>query len=303
YIASKAEVTPDMPWEIYYAVDQLVYVKKTYAASRAGSTRYDVPWLSLILRDHAKAAADVLQEAMTQGVFPESWFRVGDRVLFTRDEALSRYRAAIEWFNTYQHLIISQGPFYLYAIDTLNQYIELRAFRDPTYPFRPGDFYYGVATPVSIRSIDIPVVNVGQKATVSISIDVPTGAGNVIYKWGIVDLLTGEYLFISEELTAPSPSFNLDIPADITSKLAPNKAYKLWLLAYAENVPIVTEATQVFVPGTAVVTPPPTPQPTPEPSTGGGEVLVAAILGLVVVLIALALALRRRGKAGETKVR
>ncbi|MEM1788056.1 MAG: ABC transporter substrate-binding protein [Pyrobaculum sp.] len=312
YIASKAVVTPetpDMPWEIYYAVDQLVYVKKTYAASRAGSTRYDVPWLSLILRDHAKAAADVLQEAMTQGVFPESWFRVGDRVLFTRDEALSRYRAAIEWFNTYQHLIISQGPFYLYAIDTLNQYIELRAFRDPTYPFRPGDFYYGVATPVSIRSIDIPVVNVGQKATVSISIDVPTGAGNVIYKWGIVDLLTGEYLFISEELTAPSPSFNLDIPADITSKLAPNKAYKLWLLAYAENVPIVTEATQVFVPGTAVVTPPPTPQPTPtppptpEPSTGGGEVLVAAILGLVVVLVALALALRRRGKAGETKVR
>jgi peptide/nickel transport system substrate-binding protein len=37
YIAGRAAVTPDMPWEVYYATDQLVYVKQTYAASDAAA--------------------------------------------------------------------------------------------------------------------------------------------------------------------------------------------------------------------------------------------------------------------------
>lgn len=322
YIAAQAVFTPDMPWEVYYAVDQLVYSKQTYAASRSGATKYNVPWLSLILRDHAKAAADVLQEALDRGVFLESWFRVGDRQLFTREEALARYKAALDWFGQYGHMIISQGPFYLYTIDPARQYIELRAYRDPTYPFRPGNFYYGVATPVSIRSISIPTVTVGQLATVSVAMDVPTGAGRIIYKWGIVDPTTGQYVHVSDEQSAPSAPITVNIPAEVMSKLAPNRAYKLWLLAYAENVPIVAEATQVFVPRAAAPTTPATPTPTPTPTTptptpsptvvttttvapaaGGTEALVAAVVGILVVLAALAFAFKRKGKSEETRVR
>jgi len=325
YIAAMAVVTPDMPWEVYYAVDQLVYVKQSYAASRAGATKWIVPWLSLILRDHAKAAADVLQEALSAGAYPEKWFTVGGKVLLTRDEALARYRAAIDWFNKYGHLIISNGPFYLYAIDTAKQYIELRAFRDPTYPYKPGDFYFGVATPVEVSSVSIPTIAVGQGGTATVTLSTPAGAGRIFYKWGIIDPATGKFLYISKEETTTGNTITINIPADITAKLTPNRAYQLWLLTYAENVPIVAEAAQVFVPRAAAPTTPapttptpaptPTPTPTPTPApppsptvvvttaptAGGTEALIAAVVGLIVVIAAVAFALMRRSGATKTK--
>ncbi|WP_333639203.1 ABC transporter substrate-binding protein [Pyrobaculum aerophilum] len=319
YIASWAVVTPDMPWEVYYAVDQLVYVKQTHAASRSGATKYNVPWLSLILRDHAKAAADVLQEALDQVIFPENWFKIGNKTLFTKDEALARYRAAIDWFNQYRHMIISQGPFYLYAIDTANQYIELRAFRDPTYPYKPGAFYFGVATPVSIKAINIPTIAVGQSGTVSISLEVPEGAGRIFYKWGIIDPTTGKFVYISDEASATTTPITISIPTDVASKLTPNKAYKFWIYAYTENVPIVAESTQVFVPRTVAPTPTPSPSPSPSPApsptqptvittttvapaAGTTEALAAGIIGIIAVLVALAFALRRRrGEGTQTR--
>ncbi|MFN3803583.1 MAG: peptide-binding protein, partial [Pyrobaculum sp.] len=311
YIAAQAVFSPDMPWEVYYAVDQLVYVKQTHAASRAGATKFGVPWLSLILKDHAKAAVDVLQEAANAGIYPERWFTIGTKTLMTREEALARYRAAADWFNTYSHLIISNGPYFLYAIDTAKQYIELRAFRDPTYPYRPGAFYFGVATPVAIASISTATVAVGQEATATVRLEVPTGAGRIYYKWGVIDPVTGRYLYISPEAFTTANTFTINMPADVTSKLTANRAYKLWILTYAENVPIVSEATQVFVPREALPTAPtpaPTPTPTPTappatfvetvaPAAGVTESLAAAIIGIVVVLIALAFALRRRQEA------
>jgi peptide/nickel transport system substrate-binding protein len=326
-----------MPWEVYYATDQLVYVKQTYAASGAAASKYNVPWLSLILRDHAKAATDVLQEALDKGYYPENWFKIGDKVLLTKDEALARYRAAIEWYNKYGHLIISQGPFYLYAIDPAKQYIELRAFRDPTYPYKPGAFYFGVATPVSIKAINVPTAVVGQLVSVSVSLEVPQGAGRLYYKWGIIDATTGKFVYTSTEATVAAAPITITVPADVTSKLTANRPYKLWILTYAENVPIVAEATQVFVPRAAAPTTPtpttpttpmpttptptpttpspapatPTPAPSPTaitttivaPATGTTEALAAGVVGILAVLAALAFALRRRGGGQETRTR
>jgi peptide/nickel transport system substrate-binding protein len=314
-----------MPWEVYYAVDQLVYVKQTYAASSSAAGKYKVPWLSLILKDHAKAASDVLQDALNKGYYPESWFKIGDKVLLTKDEALARYRSAVDWYNKYNHMIISQGPFYLYAIDTAKQYIELRAYRDPTYPYKPGAFYFGVATPLSIKTVNVATVTLGQPASVSVSLEVPQGAGRIYYKWGIIDPTTGRFIYTSAETSTTTAPIAITVPADVTSKLTANKLYKFWVYAYAENVPIVTEATQVFVPKAAAptptptaTTPPTTPTPTPTtaqsptaittttvaPATGTTEALAAGIIGILAVLGALAIALRRRGGGGqETKTR
>jgi peptide/nickel transport system substrate-binding protein len=323
YIAGRAAVTPDMPWEVYYATDQLVYVRQTYAASDSAAGKYGVPWLSLILKDHAKAAVDVLQEALDKGFYPENWFKIDDKMLLTKDEALARYRAAIDWYNKYGHLIISQGPFYLYAIDTAKQYIELRAFRDPTYPYKPGAFYFGVATPVSIKAINVPTAVVGQPVSVSVSLEVPQGAGKLYYKWGIIDATTGKFVYTSTEATVAAAPITITVPADVTSKLTANRPYKLWILTYAENVPIVAEATQVFVPRAAApITPTPatpttptptTPAPMPSPTVittttaapaaGATEALVAGVVGILAVLAALAFALRRKGGGQETRTR
>ncbi|AKT35124.1 putative solute binding protein [Pyrobaculum sp. WP30] len=330
YIAAQAVITPDMPWEVYYAVDQLVYARQTYAASRSAATKYNVPWLSLILKDHAKAASDILQDALNKGYYPESWFKIGDKVLLTKDEALARYKASTEWYSKYNHMIISQGPFYLYAIDTAKQYIELRAYRDPTYPYKPGAFYFGVATPLTIKTVNVPTVTPGQSASASVSLEVPQGAGRIYYKWGIIDATTGRFIYTSAEASTMTAPIAITVPADVTSKLTANRPYKFWVLAYAENVPIVTEATQVFVPKAAApsptpttTTPPTTPSPTPTattpttvpsptaittttvaPATGTTEALAASVVGILAVLGALAFALRRRGGGGqETKTR
>ena len=76
---------------------------------------------------------------------PPGVFEFGDRTLVTPEEAVARYEAAQEWFDDKEHLVISNGPFYLEQFDPPAQFAELVAFRDPSYPFKPGDLYRGRA--------------------------------------------------------------------------------------------------------------------------------------------------------------
>ncbi len=48
---------------------------------------------------------------------------------------LERYDAAIKFIDNYGHAYISNGPFYLSKFDSTSNFMELRAFRDPSYPF------------------------------------------------------------------------------------------------------------------------------------------------------------------------
>ncbi|HEY8392248.1 MAG TPA: ABC transporter substrate-binding protein, partial [Capillibacterium sp.] len=78
----------------------------------------------------------------------------------TQDQAVKRYQAAIKFIDTYKHAYISNGPFYLAKFDTAANYAELRAFRDPSYPFTGQDWLNKFKTPVfSIDQMDIPVFN------------------------------------------------------------------------------------------------------------------------------------------------
>ena len=51
--------------------------------------------------------------------------------------------AAHNWFNEHENFVISDGPFYLDEFNASGGYADLRAFRDPDYPFKKGDWYYG----------------------------------------------------------------------------------------------------------------------------------------------------------------
>jgi len=169
-------------------------------------------------------------------------------------------------------------------------------------------------------------VAVGQPVSVSVSLEVPQGAGRLYYKWGIIDATTGKFIYTSTEATAAAAPITITVPVDVTSKLTANRPYKFWISTYAENVPIIAEATQVFIPRAAAPTTPtpttptpttPTPTtPTPAmpsptvittttaaPAAGTTEALAAGIVGILAVLAALAFALRRRGGGQETKTR
>ncbi len=51
---------------------------------------------------------------------------------------MARYEAAQEWFDDKDHLVISNGPFYLEQFDPPAQFAELRRLPRPELPLQAG---------------------------------------------------------------------------------------------------------------------------------------------------------------------
>ena len=84
-----------------------------------------------------------LKQMELQKTVPAGVFDIGGKSLVSADDAVARYQAAEQWFDTYGHLVISNGPFFLAKYDAAAQFAEMDAFRDPTYPFTASDFDLG----------------------------------------------------------------------------------------------------------------------------------------------------------------
>ncbi len=56
----------------------------------------------------------------------------------TPDQAVAAYQNAIAFIDAHKNAYISNGSFFINAVDLSANYIELAANRDPTYPFVPG---------------------------------------------------------------------------------------------------------------------------------------------------------------------
>jgi len=150
YIASYANLTSlSMPWEILAAMDSLVYPaegRPLAAYSQSAAARFNVPWLSLVMKRDAALVAREIRKFRHNAFVPKNILMGIDG----ETDATERFNAAEEWFGQHNHLVVSQGPFMLTRYDSVAQYAELTAFRDPNYPFRPGDWYMGKAEPIKI---------------------------------------------------------------------------------------------------------------------------------------------------------
>lgn len=141
YIADFAVIGGHYPWEVLAAMDKVVFEDKALMYSRSASESFGVPWMSVNLKDHASivnGAQDDLDYSDLASIFT-----VSGTVYATEYDLAERVDAAHNWFNEYEHLVISDGPFYLNEFNAPEGYADLRAFRDPSYPFSKGDWYYG----------------------------------------------------------------------------------------------------------------------------------------------------------------
>jgi len=243
YIADYAvPPAPHVPWEIDLAMDKLVFEEKKFAYSDSASEKYNVPWLSLVLKDHAEAVKEELEKFKAEGYFPANYFTVNGKTYATKEEAMARYDAAIHWIETHGHAVISDGPFYLYRFDPAAQYAELRAFRDPTYPFKPGDWYYGMPTPVEIVSVGIPTVVPGGEAKFVVELrgSMPLGV-----KYLIRDPTTGKILISGVAKEVTPTRFVISLSSDFTSSLMPG-LYELLIVGYSSEVALVSAERQFF---------------------------------------------------------
>ncbi|RLG69497.1 MAG: hypothetical protein DRO11_07695, partial [Methanobacteriota archaeon] len=132
-IAYRLSWFPALPWEVYEAMADLVV-----HGGRVSGERYDfsqtegTEWLHLLVKKHVDDLVAAMGRFKAGRYIPRA---IEGDVSF--EEASKRYEATIAWAREHGHLWVSNGPFYLDRYDPANMYVELRAFRDPSYPFTP----------------------------------------------------------------------------------------------------------------------------------------------------------------------
>lgn len=227
------------PWELLAAMDDLVFKQRRAAYSDTAAARYDVPWLSLVLDKDARAVVKTLRQFQSDSYVPAGVFTVGGKTLVSAADAKARYQASIDWFNKYNHLVISQGPYFMAKYDPPAQYAELQAFRDPSYPFKPGDWYLGDAPNLNIGQVQAPKVSVGKAASIKATVH---GPGNIGLRYLLVNPADGKVLASGQSNPAKAGEQTLNLGADATKGLKAG-LYKLYLAAYSDALASVAERT------------------------------------------------------------
>ncbi|MEM4297481.1 MAG: ABC transporter substrate-binding protein [Nitrososphaerota archaeon] len=227
------------PWEVLAAMDSLVFEKRMAAYSDTAAEKFQVPWLSLVMDKDARLVKMALTEFLDKGFVPKA-LELQGRALVSKEEAANRYRAAIGWFDKYAHMVISNGPFFLAKFDPASQYAELRAFRDPTYPFKPGRWYFGTIPSIELSSPKGEIV-IGSDSKFEVKVQ---GQGRLGLRYLLFDPQDGKVLKLGEAAMTDKDTFSFTIPSNITSKLRP-ASYNLFLVAYSDESSMVGERVEV----------------------------------------------------------
>lgn len=303
YIAEYASVTGvTMPWEVLAAMDDLVFKQRRAAYSDTASQRFQVPWITLVESQDARLVSLTLDDFADVGTYPEAVFTVGDRQLVSLGQARQRYQAALDWYTAKNLFVISNGPFQLTRFDPPSQFAEIEAFREPTYPFRPGHWFLGEAQPVEVVSVDAPFLLIGEEVRFTVVVQ---GPGTLAVRYLLYDAARGQPVTGAiGQATGGGNQFLVTLPADVTAQLEAG-TYELQITAYSDAISTIAER-QVLVeagrepPQTTTTTPTGTVTTTRPPD--GGQIAAPAVPTLAIaggvagaaVVVAAVFLLRRR---------
>ena len=246
YIASYASPTGlSTPWEVLFAMDELVFAQRRAAYSDTAAARFGVPWLSLVMDRDARLVRRVLLDLREGQSIPNAVFDLptpeGPQALVEPEAALARYDAALKWFDERGHLVISNGPFLLSRYDPPAQFAELTAFRAESYPFRPGDHYKGRPWRIQFVDTEASPIILGEPYQALISL---SGPGRLGLGYLLVDPATGEVIAQGDaEAKAVDPGlsqFAVSVDAATTEELYTG-LYRLVLVAHSDELAQVQE--------------------------------------------------------------
>lgn len=123
------------PWELYTATDDLVFEQNLYDYHFVdGSDREELNVFNSSHVDNIFKTLENFSFAKIQGMMT-----LGDDVYAIEDDLGPRVSSLKEWYIPYRHLYISDGPFYINGFNMEEESVDLRAFRDISYPFSKGD--------------------------------------------------------------------------------------------------------------------------------------------------------------------
>ncbi len=302
YIASYATPTPlSMPWEVLAAMDEIVFSKRQAYYTDTAAARFAADWISLVTDRDARRVKNVLRDFVDDGYLPLEPLTLNGGLLVSEEEALARYRAVIDWFDEYGLMVISNGPFKLVRFDSAAQFAELEAFRDPSYPFKPGDWFFGSSPSLEVKSVDTSAISPGEDSAINIEISGPgeLGVDYLLFDPALTTILkTGE-----AEKTSPT-GFAVALSSRETSAMQSGVFY-LYILAHSDSISSLAErrvdiAAAISADG-GITTPPETqPTPTiPAPTEEGGVSPVLVILPIAVVVTAVVVFFVLRGNRAK----
>jgi peptide/nickel transport system substrate-binding protein len=221
-----------MPWEVLAAMDALVFGERRAAYSDTAAARFNVPWISLVMERDARLVQRSLRGLLDAAAVPDGVFDVGGQRVVDAGAAAGRYRAALDWFDEYGHLVIGNGPFMLTRYDPPAQLAELEAFRHESYPFRPGDWYFGEPPVVRIADVEVPAMQAGEEGEVTLAV---TGPGTLGVQYLLIDAGTGEVAASGAARRVADDRFVVLLPA------LPAGLYRLELAAHSDQVAVLGE--------------------------------------------------------------
>jgi hypothetical protein len=223
----------------------VVFNKNLLAMAGTSADVYGVPWMSLVLGDHAGYVKDSLEDFLAEDYFPSSYFTIGDTVYETIENARARYQAGIDWYDDKGIIWIGNGPFYLNDFDAEAQYAETIAFRDPTYPFKPGDFYRGRPQTPEVIDVEVPIITKGMPATIDITMGGPENLGALYI---ITSEETGELVLKADaETTVIYGELEASLTTVDTELLDIGGRYVLTVLGKSPDVAFLSTAVKRFV--------------------------------------------------------
>jgi peptide/nickel transport system substrate-binding protein len=249
-IAAFSNVFPTIPWEVYYVSERVVLANQA-RYSTAEAKAINVPWLDFVAPDaglpQMKAnltqmqAGNLLPDAGKDGTTgaPLPYFDSSNRT--------SRYDALQAWVTAHNHFFVSNGPFYFDTTDRVAGQDVLKAFRDTTYPFKPGDWNYLIPVDVPSVTTEAPSsIVIGKDALINVKIaigGVPSSAADVVYL--IFDSAANVVLSGRATPTSITGTFQVALTSNQTATFNPG-GYSIKIIAYSRSVTLPKFDSQVF---------------------------------------------------------
>ncbi|WP_256957791.1 CGP-CTERM sorting domain-containing protein [Thermococcus litoralis] len=290
-MASSNVFWASQPWQLLYAESELVAKGEEYGASQKYSFSEEaegVAQLDLLVKDHVADLKKVLEALKAKNAVPSA---IADDV----SDPSEGYTKIIDWINSKGHAVISNGPFYIESYDPDKIFLELRAFRDPTYPF---DLDYWkqrlILAKLELAGLEVPTrIFTGDDLKVAVKANLveeypETGTKPADKGFVFVEVKDekGQTVFSGEAKLATAGNFEVTIPGSETAKWEAGR-YEVYVKGGLEEgvVSFTDKKALVVIKKEETTSPSPTSSPTssPSPTETGGICGPAALVGLALI--------------------
>jgi peptide/nickel transport system substrate-binding protein len=228
-----------MPWELLYGMDIMVFEEGISAYTDTAAARLQVDWLDLIEPKQCRKLISIFEKLRDRNQYPIEVFNLFGRSYEDTEDVLKRYEAVIRWYKNHGHLVISNGAYYLDAIGTVTeQYAELKAFRDKSYPFTPRDFYVGIPKKIDLYAPTF--IQIPKNEEIKFEIEV-RGVPESYIKTLIVDPHTQDLLY-TDVVKVQEGKATIKIPLEVSAKLKEG-TYQIYIIASSDYTSLVSERT------------------------------------------------------------